>query len=102
MYNNKDGGRYEEEEKIKWDMESSGDNITASEDGGGIYSDKGEGDMSERHICPCCGKEVGREHFSCASGAKGGSSGKGEKKSRGSEGGRKAAMVRWGKAGRDE
>jgi hypothetical protein len=46
-------------------------------------------------ICPCCGKEVEPEHFSCKSGEKGGSSGKGVKKARTREQAQKAADARW-------
>ena len=49
------------------------------------------------YVCPCCFKPVPKEHFSCAAGKKGGRSGTGACKSRGSENARKAAMARWGK-----
>ena len=56
---------------------------------------KGEGYPMAKVTCPCCGKEVEPEHMACVSGAKGGSSGVGEVKSRGSEKARKAVLVRW-------
>ena len=40
--------------------------------------------------CPCCGEEVGIEHFACESGSKGGMAGRGEKKRRSVEHYRKA------------
>jgi hypothetical protein len=51
--------------------------------------------MEERFMCPCCGKEVGMEHFACKSGEKGGRSGRGEAKARSSEQARAAVRTRW-------
>ena len=45
--------------------------------------------------CPCCGKDVSMEHFSCKAGEKGGKSGRGDSKRRDPEKMRRAALLRW-------
>jgi len=52
--------------------------------------------------CPCCGKNVRREHFACQSGAKGGKAGKGKAKARSSEQARDAVRKRWERARQED
>lgn len=46
-------------------------------------------------ICPCCKKEVERDHFACCWASKGGAAGRGKVKSRSSEQCRAAVKARW-------
>ena len=68
-----------------------------------VMGNEGEGARGKARdiilkVCPCCGKEVGDEHFSCSSGAKGGAAGVGAVKARSSEQARLAVKARWDKA----
>lgn len=58
---------------------------------------KVSGESTVKIICPCCGEEVGMEHFSCKSGEKGGKGGRGASKARSSEQARAAVNARWAK-----